>query len=1178
MADLSVIQKFFRTSLQDKFGEPERIKTFLRSAILRIRRQGKTDKYEYPYTLINPHELSPAPVGLEEMFLVGESWKEPGGKKPIALLVGFNDWKFGFVADFLSDYRCAFAPMKKNYFFFAGVIRAMIEKPKIVYIWGYNEPYFLLSYLKKKNIAYARVEDGFVRSAQLGAIHTTPYSLVFDYSGVLHYDHSAQTDLEDVLNHYDFQSNPKLLQQAEELISLLCRLGISKYNPPLTTENDPFKKFTGKKRVAVIGQVDKDMSMRKGNVDGWTMEDIIEIAAFENPTSEIIYRPHPEIYKGLHKSKTRLSRVQKICRLASPEEGLPQFLDGIDHVYVVTSLSGLEALLRGKKVTVFGAPFYAGWGLTDDRATLLRRKRQLSLAELFAGSYLIYAKYLGALDDSYIGLMAAIRRISADRIVITQKTHKSLVNETPRKDVLKSTVQSSYWPAFLFAKKGQAHENFDELICQAPFHRTLKAPGCRIYQSVLLHAVCGVLNSDDARNRFLNKVRQFIAPDIYADFLTRLGKIRPKNTDAIQWAWLLEQLKEVPKSFELMEAQYNRTGLAADDNDDGGPAPSEPLPQTLEQVALLYSMCERAVEHRDYEKALDHVLTLMLNGNLHSGLLLPAIKIADLTFDTTSVRLLSDMLKYANISGHNNAGVNYHVECLSTTPGDETLEDILESFSLQLVLNPDRVNRTLARLNEFLGRSNAAALSHAILAMDGSRSVRLANAWLELSRPQKALTIMTELIEMGDRSDTALVAFSRALAGVGDYQRAVQVMEQAVARDPCKATYTELLRLLKILGHFETAHQHFLESVDLQIDLPLEGPVMPIFFGLRQIERGFRCFLNTAMRDRLIAYYGAEKYQNSEELQMEDLLLICDFGPAEEIRYSVLLSEIGDRFGYDTFSLCCDPRLLPLLSRSFPQVRLTPVRRTREFSAEFPHREFDRLPGADLRRVLDNNGHEAVEKADKIMLFTEIIWHFRKDYSDFKRTPYLKPDPVKASAFRERLPKNTRLVGLSWRSQLTNAMRNVHYLDIEELEPLFALKDITFVNLQYDDCEEELDWVRERYPGKIINLEDIDQYNDFDSVAALMSNLDLVIGPGTAVIELAGATGTPGLLFSNHGETWWREIGPERSDVWYECVRLLRGDPGDKSSIVAALVEEVENWSKQNPKPVEGHVARNFSG
>jgi capsular polysaccharide export protein len=59
----------------------------------------------------------------------------------------------------------------------------------------------------------------------------------------------------------------------------------------------------------------------------------------------------------------------------------------------MTSLVGFEALMRGKKVTTYGIPFYAGWGLTNDRVNS-KRSRVLSLDELVSATLLLYPKYI----------------------------------------------------------------------------------------------------------------------------------------------------------------------------------------------------------------------------------------------------------------------------------------------------------------------------------------------------------------------------------------------------------------------------------------------------------------------------------------------------------------------------------------------------------------------------------------------------------------------------------------------------------------------------------------------------------------------------------------------------------------------------------------------------------------
>lgn len=60
----------------------------------------------------------------------------------------------------------------------------------------------------------------------------------------------------------------------------------------------------------------------------------------------------------------------------------------------MTSLLGFEALLRGVKVTCLGTPFYAGWGLTDDREMPIERRIALpSLGQLAHAVLIDYPRY-----------------------------------------------------------------------------------------------------------------------------------------------------------------------------------------------------------------------------------------------------------------------------------------------------------------------------------------------------------------------------------------------------------------------------------------------------------------------------------------------------------------------------------------------------------------------------------------------------------------------------------------------------------------------------------------------------------------------------------------------------------------------------------------------------------------
>lgn len=62
-------------------------------------------------------------------------------------------------------------------------------------------------------------------------------------------------------------------------------------------------------------------------------------------------------------------------------------------IHVATSPVGMEALVHGRTVKTYGWPFYAGWGLTEDRCAedVQPRERKVGLQRLFEAAYLQYA-------------------------------------------------------------------------------------------------------------------------------------------------------------------------------------------------------------------------------------------------------------------------------------------------------------------------------------------------------------------------------------------------------------------------------------------------------------------------------------------------------------------------------------------------------------------------------------------------------------------------------------------------------------------------------------------------------------------------------------------------------------------------------------------------------------------
>jgi len=113
------------------------------------------------------------------------------------------------------------------------------------------------------------------------------------------------------------------------------------------------------------------------------------------PNAEIWFRPHPDVDAGHRKGAVRDSDAALHADRVVRGGGMARLLEQVDAVHVLTSLTGFEALLRGREVTCHGMPFYAGWGLTRDLVTpSTRRTRRLTLDQLVAAVLILYPRYL----------------------------------------------------------------------------------------------------------------------------------------------------------------------------------------------------------------------------------------------------------------------------------------------------------------------------------------------------------------------------------------------------------------------------------------------------------------------------------------------------------------------------------------------------------------------------------------------------------------------------------------------------------------------------------------------------------------------------------------------------------------------------------------------------------------
>jgi capsular polysaccharide export protein len=341
-----------------------------------------------------------AQVPFEEVLAIVAEWRRiERVNRGIGVCVGMSFWKRRRVADFLRS--ASGAPVFRRSA--AGALAA--SRGKAVACWASRMPAGLEEAAKAAGVPLIRVEDGFVRSVGLGSDFLPPASLVLDRRAV-YFDPRTPSDLETILRETAF--DPPLLARARSLTGELVRRGVTKYN--LGARARPIDWPAGKRRILVPGQVEDDLSVV---LSGGEIRDNLMLLAEVRaaaPDALILYKPHPDVLAGHRKGVVAEADALRFADRIVTDAATAVLLGEIDELHTLTSLTGFEALLRGRRVVVYGRPWYAGWGLTDDRV-VINRGRQLVLEELVAGALIVYPRYLDPVTRLPCGPETIIERL-----------------------------------------------------------------------------------------------------------------------------------------------------------------------------------------------------------------------------------------------------------------------------------------------------------------------------------------------------------------------------------------------------------------------------------------------------------------------------------------------------------------------------------------------------------------------------------------------------------------------------------------------------------------------------------------------------------------------------------------------------------------------------------------------
>ncbi|TVT30952.1 capsular polysaccharide biosynthesis protein [Marinobacter vinifirmus] len=237
----------------------------------------------------------------------------------------------------------------------------------------------------KLGLPVVRLEDGFLRSVEPGI--EPPVSLVWDDQGI-YYDASQPCRLDALLEQL---LTPDEESRARALIHCWREGRVSKYNHARERGYSHLSPY-----VLVVDQTFGDASVKYGQADTSSFEVMLKAALERFPEHRIVLKTHPDVVEGRKQgyfSQSAAARSERVVWLGDNVHA-PALLEHADAVFCVTSQMGFEALMWGKPVHVFGMPFYAGRGLTEDALPAPEFREPVSLATLVYAALVAYPRYV----------------------------------------------------------------------------------------------------------------------------------------------------------------------------------------------------------------------------------------------------------------------------------------------------------------------------------------------------------------------------------------------------------------------------------------------------------------------------------------------------------------------------------------------------------------------------------------------------------------------------------------------------------------------------------------------------------------------------------------------------------------------------------------------------------------
>ena len=357
------------------------------------------------------------------------------------------------------------------------------------------------------------------------------------------------------------------------------------------------------------------------------------------------------------------------------------------------------------------------------------------------------------------------------------------------------------------------------------------------------------------------------------------------------------------------------------------------------------------------------------------------------------------------------------------------------------------------------------------------------------------------------------------------YNKAIDYYKQALLVNPNNAyIYNNLAKIYFDLNDHQEAMKNSFKGLEMKNnDGDIQKTISFIYLKDHDFENGWNYFdgrldlEDFREKNNYVKKINTKIYRSSTlNNKRGKFLIVREQGVGDEILYSSMYGDLLNEI--DNVIIECDSRLLNLYKRSFPK-----------YSEKF----------VSLGSI--TNDDEKFKKINNLIYAGSLGRYYRKNIKDFKNNSFLKVDKRNFEDMQKKLSiyKKKYKIGLSWKS-FNNKFATDKSLNLKDFNKIFNLSNCHIFNLQYGDVKNEINSFNKNAKNKLLEIEGLDLFNDFEGIASLLKSLDVFVTISNSTAHLAGALGVKTILIKPENFAVFHYWNQKTDNTpWYNSVSLV---------------------------------------